>query len=148
MVGPTGSSPKIGLVDFVNNHHTGELQSRIADEDELPETFRLASRLGKDRIERAAEQYLGGAPSRQVARLLGVSKSGLLELLRSQGVPIRQRRTLTEGQIAEGARLYEAGLLLREVAERFEVSTEQVRTALLRHGVRMRPGRGGRGRRQ
>jgi hypothetical protein len=147
VVGPTGSSPKIGLVDFINNHHTGELQSQVAGDDELPETFRLASRLGEDRIEQAVDQYLGGASSRKIARSLGVSKTGLLELLRSRGVPIRQRRVLTNEQIAEGARLYASGLLLREVAERFDVSTEQARQALLRDGVRMRPGRGGRRRR-
>ncbi len=134
-------------MDFVNNHHTSELLSQTAADDPLPETFRLASRLGEDRIEDAAEQYLGGVSSRQLARSLGISKSGLLELLRSRGVPVRQRRALSQEQIVEGARLYESGLLLREVAAGFDVSTEQVRTALLGHGVRMRPGRGGRHRR-
>jgi hypothetical protein len=144
VVGPTGSSPKMGLVDFVDKHRTSELQSPVAADDELPETFRLASRLGEDRIGRAADAYLGGASSRQIARSLGVSKTGLLELLRSRGVPIRQRRVMTEVQIIAGALLYESGLYLRQVAERFDVSAEQVRHALRRHGVTMRHCRGGR----
>jgi hypothetical protein len=76
----------------------------------LPETFRFASRLGEDRIGRAADAYLGGASSRQIARSSGISKTGLLELLRSRGVQLRQRHTLTAEEIVEGARIYEAGL--------------------------------------
>jgi hypothetical protein len=148
MVGRSGPSPKTGLVDFINNHHGSELQSHARTGTTAPpDAFPLAVRLGGDAIDHAAAAYVAGASSREIARSLGVSKSGLLELLRSRCVPIRRRRVLTAEQIAEGARLYQGGLLLREIAERFDVSTEQVRQALIRHGVRMRPGRGGRRRR-
>jgi DNA-directed RNA polymerase specialized sigma subunit len=64
-------------------------------------------------------------------------------LLRRRGVVIRQRRSLSQDQVVEAAR-YESGLYLRQVAERFGVSTEQVRQALRRHGLTMREDRGGR----
>lgn len=130
------------LVNFINTHHTSgqQLQPRAADP--LPDLFSLAPRLGEERVADAIAAYEAGTSARQIAGPLGISRTGLLELLRSQGVEVRQRRTLTSEEIEVGARLYEGGSILREIAGRFDVSTEQVRTALLRRGVTMRPGRG------
>jgi DNA-binding CsgD family transcriptional regulator len=110
----------------------------------VPYVQRLVTRLGEDVIAQAVARYEAGESSVQIAKSLGVSKSGFVSLLKRRGVLIRQRRSLSHKEIVEAARLYESGLYLRQVAERFDVSTEQVRQALRRHGVVMRDDRGGR----
>jgi hypothetical protein len=147
MVGQTGPPPKKGLVRYVTNFPTSGLQSQWPDISAAPYVQRLSSRLGEDGIANAVARVDAGDSSVQIARSIGVIKTGMLSLLRRRGVTIRQRRSLTPEQVVEAARLYKSGLYLRQVAEQFDVSTEQVRTALRRHGVVMRDDRGGRKRR-
>lgn len=111
----------------------------------LPQVRQLSERLGSEEVTELVARYLDGASTRRLAEELDVSRSALTRLLRAEGVQVRSRRNLlTETNIDEAARLYTEGLLLRQVAARFEVSTETVRLALVRRGTHLRTGLGAR----
>ena len=89
--------------------------------------------------------YLAGKSAREVAKDLDVSKTAVLDLLRSAGIePRPRRRGLTPAQVDEAIELYSAGWLLREIGELHTVSRDCVRLALKARGVSMRPGLGAR----
>lgn len=102
----------------------------------------LRRRLPAGVIQEVVSRYDAGEETPLLCKEYGVSKGGLLKLLREEGVRLR-RQPLADGVVAEAARLYESGLSLTRVAERLGVSRESLRRGLLDAGVVMRS-RGGR----
>lgn len=71
----------------------------------------------------------------------GVSKSGILRLLREQGVELR-RQPLTDDQVSKAIRMYGEGRPIAVIAEHLDTSYNNVRQRLIKAGVQLRP-RGG-----
>ena len=72
----------------------------------------------------------------------GIDRRTVSTHLRRAG--ISSRRSLDEDQVQEAARLYEAGWSSGRLAQRFDVSADNVLKALRTAGVTIRPRRGGR----
>jgi transcriptional regulator with XRE-family HTH domain len=88
------------------------------------------------------ERYEQGATTAQLAESYGISRTAVKDLLHRQGVAVRRPVGLGAGEIDEAVRLYRAGWLLREIAEKFGVSQETMRRKLLGRGVVMPSGHG------
>jgi hypothetical protein len=139
LVGLSGYKLKTGLDQYL---HTAENGSHYTTSGLLPEAQALLDRLDAAQVVSAGQAYAAGASARQVAASVGVSKTGVLALLRELGLEPRAPRGLSEAQVDEAVELYTAGWLLREIGELYEVSRDCVRLALKQRGVRMRPGLG------
>lgn len=119
-------------------------QSREIDWDAVPDTptqepvRALRRRLSPEMRQEIVARYLSGENSLPLSRAYGVSKTGLLDLLRREGVELR-RRPITESDARWAARLYESGMSISEVVEQIGYSFSTVRRALHRSGVAMRP---------
>ena len=102
----------------------------------------LRRRLAPGTVDEIVKRYVDGESSPKLCIEYGVSRNGLLKLLRGRGVQIRQQPVPDE-VIAQAADLYEGGMSLAGVSERVDVPRNTVRNMLVAHGVTMRP-RGGR----
>jgi lambda repressor-like predicted transcriptional regulator len=89
-----------------------------------------------------AQEYLAGATMRELARRFNVHRTTISSCLHQLAVPLR-RQGLREDDLAELARLYQEGWSLARLGEKYDCDDETVRQFLLRHGVAMRPRRGG-----
>lgn len=93
---------------------------------------RVRRRLSPEVIARVVERYQTGATAAELGAEHGVSKNGMLKLLREQGVQIRAK-SLPTTVIAQAMHLHERGLSMRQVSEQLGVS----RTALRRNFQKM-----------
>lgn len=80
-----------------------------------------------------ASRYSAGETSTALAKEYGVAKSTILGILRANSVVVR-RQPLPKQQVAEAARLYEAGSSLSQVAEALKVNQETMRMAIIKAG--------------
>lgn len=103
-----------------------------------PRSIRL--RLGRAKIEEVVARYQAGETSTALAREFGVRSSGLVGLLRREGVQLRFRR-LTDAELDRASALYQAGHSLSQVAENLRAQQESVRLGLIKRSVPMRPAR-------
>jgi hypothetical protein len=142
VVGLSGYKLKTGIDQYLSG--IAENGSHYTTSGLLPEAQALLDRVDATEVVSAGQAYEAGASARQVAATLGVSKTGVLALLRALGLEPRARRGLSESEVDEAAALYESGLLLREIGAVFGVSRDCVRLALKAAGVQMRPGLGAR----
>lgn len=102
----------------------------------------ITRRLGAERIERLAVDYLAGEPTTVLMHTYGLSKSSVLQLLEASGVELR-RQPLAPDKVAEVVRLYrDEGCSLSTIVTRLGYPRESVRRSLIDAGVTMR-GRGG-----
>lgn len=81
----------------------------------------------------------------QLAEQYSVSATAVKDLLHRAGVAVRRPSGLNLDDVSEATRLYESGWLLREIAQKFDVSQEDVRRRLLAWAVVMRSGHGDHG---
>ena len=96
---------------------------------------------------RMCELYLGGASTRAIAKMSGLSKTTISRRLQAEGVELRGTGHTGGGQAltarwADVRRRYEAGASLRALAEDLGCSKRSVSNNLKRMGVKLR-GRGG-----
>jgi hypothetical protein len=129
------------LAQFLRNYISTLSELPVS---QLPHPRHLSRRFSPEQLDALGEGYEAGATAAELAAVVGVSKSALLELLHARGVPVRTRPSLSETEVDEAERLYAGGLLLREIGARFCVSRDCVRLALKRRGVKLRPGLGAR----
>ncbi len=104
----------------------------------------LSRRLDKHLVAEIGRAYEAGTTSTELAQELGVSRTGVLNLLRGSGVKIRTRRALTASEVDTAERLYGEGWILREIGAELGVSRDCVRVALLKRRVKLRVGLGAR----
>jgi orotate phosphoribosyltransferase-like protein len=119
-------------------------ESSLPSQKALPAPKSLSRRLEKHVVADIARAYEAGASSTELAQEFGVSRTGVLNLLRESGVKVRTRRTLTEAEVDTAERLYGEGWILREIGQDLGVSRDCVRLALLKRGVKLRVGLGAR----
>ena len=98
----------------------------------------LRRRLAPQTIAEVVTRYDAGEDTPSLSREYGISKCGLLRLLRNEGVTLR-KQPMTPREAEEAARLYKSGLSITEVGERIGYSYSTLRKSLHRSGVAMRP---------
>lgn len=103
---------------------------------------RVMDRFTPEQLAELVAQYRAGTPTTALCRQYGLSKSSVLETLRSAGVQMR-RQPLTADQVARAVRLYESGLSQSHVAKQLGLAQSSLQLALTRAGVEMRPPTGG-----
>lgn len=89
-----------------------------------------------------AIEYEAGATTPSLCETYGLSKTGILCILRDEGVKLR-RRPLTSDQVQVARSLYENGHPIAAIATRLDTSYNNVRQRLIKEGVKLRA-RGGR----
>lgn len=98
----------------------------------------LRRRLAPQTIAELVARYNAGANTPALSREYGISKTGLLELLHTEGVSLR-RRSVTPEVADRAVRLYESGLTIDEVMEQVGYSYSTIQRMLHEKGVAMRP---------
>ena len=96
--------------------------------DGASDSRRVRRRLSPEAIAQVVERYRAGATAAELGAEHGVSKNGMLKLLREQGVQIRAK-SLPTTVITQAKHLHERGMSMRQVSEQLGVS----RTALRRN---------------
>jgi hypothetical protein len=104
---------------------------------EVP-TRSLRRRLSPQETAELVTRYNAGEVSPALSKEYGISKCGLLQLLRKEGVSLR-KQAITPEDAKRAARLYESGLTIDEVVEQIDSSYSTVRKVLHQSGVIMRP---------
>ena len=99
----------------------------------------LRRRLGARKVKELVSRYEAGEYTTDLSREYGISKAGLLDLLRGEGVSIR-KQPMTPEDIDRAVELYESGLTIKQVVEQIGYSNGPIRSALHARGVRIRPG--------
>jgi transposase-like protein len=82
--------------------------------------------------------YASGTPASDLAARFGVHRSTVWKLAFQAGL-VTRRPELSDEVRAEAARLYESGFTLVQVSERFGISDEGVRSAVVAVGGTIRP---------
>lgn len=100
--------------------------------DGAADSRRVRRRLSPETIAQIVERYRAGATAAELGAEHGVSKNGMLKLLREQGVQIRTK-SLPTAVVTQAKRLHERGASMRQVSEQLGVS----RTALRRNFQKM-----------
>lgn len=97
----------------------------------------LRRRLFAQAITEIVARYNAGENTPALSREYGISKTGLLQLLRVEGVTLR-RRPMTHEDIEWAVRLYKSGLTIDEVVKQVGYSSSTIQRALHQKGVMMR----------
>ncbi len=101
----------------------------------------LRRRLEPALVKQIATEYEAGSTTPNLCETYGLSKTGILRLLRDEGVALR-RRPLANDQVEVARMLYEHGHPIAAIATRLDTSYNNVRQRLIKEGVQLRP-RGG-----
>lgn len=111
---------------------TSDLPERV--QPALRERQKVTRRRSQEAIDRLVSAYLTGVPTTQLVQEFNLGKGTVLRILRDAGVAMR-RQGLPDDQLPEAAALYESGVPLARIAERYGVSTKNVHTRLRAAGV-------------
>jgi DNA-binding transcriptional regulator LsrR (DeoR family) len=147
MVGTVRPKLNPALVQFVRiwvDDLSGVSEFSAGADDAMPVPSSLSRRLDKEVVAEIGRAYEAGATSTALAQEFGLSRTGVLNLLRGSGVKVRTRRALTEPEVDTAERRYGEGWILREIGDELGVSRDCVRLALLKRGVKLRVGLGAR----
>lgn len=117
----------------------GQSEDRVSHRP-VPSLPTKRTRIDAETLDRLAERYTAGESLHVLAAELGFERALIAELLRERGIAVRYR-IVSDDDIVEAAALYEAGLSLKRVGERFGVSANAVQDAFIAAGIRRRPER-------
>lgn len=98
----------------------------------------LRRRFTCQEISEIVSRYQAGDSIPALCRDFGLSKGGVLQLLRDEGVEMR-KQAITPEDAKQAARFYEDGLSVAEIVEQIGYSYSTVRKCLHASGVAMRP---------
>ncbi|WP_255204925.1 helix-turn-helix domain-containing protein [Actinomadura sp. BRA 177] len=93
-------------------------------------------------MQQLVDDYLDGSTVYQLGERFGVSRQTVSRLLKRHGVTMRMAG-MSQEQIDEAARLYEAGQSLARIGAHLGFNDMTVRSRLIERGVKMRPRQGG-----
>jgi hypothetical protein len=109
---------------------------------ERPVTSSKISKLGEDTEKRIVDLYRTISPWR-ISKELDVAMSSVIHVLLKHGVYKRVNKTpvfiWSCSQKRTICSLYKSGLTIREIAKKFNASTEPIRQILLKNGVKLKP---------
>lgn len=98
----------------------------------------LRRRLSRKEIAEIVFRYQAGDSTPTLCRDFGLSKGGILQLLRNEGVSMR-KQAMTSADAKQAACLYGGGMSITEIVEQIGYSYSTVRKSLHESGVAMRP---------
>lgn len=98
-------------------------------------------RVSADVIQQLVEDYQAGTPSTQLTTKYQLGKGTVLQLLREQGVQLRNQ-PMTPDQVQQAIQLYQDGLSLVAVGNRLGIDQSTVLDALKRAGIPRRDAHG------
>ncbi|MGV9676459.1 helix-turn-helix domain-containing protein [Nocardia sp. NPDC003482] len=102
----------------------------------------MRRRLSPQTQAQIVEAYEAGTPTTELARQFGVAKSGILKLLKDNGVEMR-RQPMTMEEVDLAVKLYqEEKLSLLAVGQKLGKPKGTIRDVLLGRGVRLRDAHG------
>jgi hypothetical protein len=84
------------------------------------------------------EAYEGGASMAGLAREYGVRRVSISALLRREGVSIRVRRVMSQGEVDRAVQLYVGGLSLQKIGDQLGWDHKTIYGQLKKRGVVMR----------
>jgi hypothetical protein len=84
------------------------------------------------------EAYEGGASMAELARMYGVRRVSISALLRREGVSIRVRRVMSQGEVDRAVQLYVGGLSLQKIGDQLGWDHKTIYGQLRKRGVVMR----------
>lgn len=94
--------------------------------------------LRADELAAMIADYQSGATLIELASKHGYNRVGISCALKHASVRLRNQGLNTE-QIDQAVRLYQSGMSLARIGDRFDVNATTVRTRLIQRGVTMRP---------
>jgi len=97
----------------------------------------LRRRLSPQVIDGLVARYNAGEDTPALSREYGISKTGLLQLLRAEGVCFR-RHAISPEDVERVVRLYESGMTITQVMGQVGYSYGTIRRVLHEHGVALR----------
>lgn len=97
----------------------------------------LRRRLSPETVVELARRYEAGEHTTALSKEYGISRSGLISLLRSEEVTLR-RRPLSTTATERAIQLYEEGLTIQQVSAQVDASYGTIRKMLHRKGVEVR----------
>lgn len=100
-------------------------------------TRSLRRKLSPEVIRKIVRRYKSGEYTTDLSREYGISKSGLLKLLRSEGVSLRMQ-PITPKDEHRAVKIYEGGMTINQMAERVGYSYGTIRRVLHENGVAVR----------
>jgi AraC-like DNA-binding protein len=100
---------------------------------------RIRRRLSPQAIEELIARYTAGEATPALSREVGISASGLRDLLRAEGVSLRGH-AITPEDVKKVVQLYEHGLTITAVVAHIGYSRDTIRKVLVEHGVALRSG--------
>lgn len=98
----------------------------------------MRRRLDADAIQELVQRYNVDEYTTDLSREYGISKSGLLRLLRDEGVKLRKQPITPEDE-SRTVLLYESGLTITQAEERIGYLYGTIRQVLHENGVEVRP---------
>jgi hypothetical protein len=96
----------------------------------LPQVQRLDRRLSAETVAELVQAYRDGVGTPELRRRYDLSQGSVIRILHRHGVQMRNQG-LADGDIATAAELYRGGATLARLGERFGVSPNAVRRALI-----------------
>lgn len=108
----------------------------------------------EEKVDEWVELYESGSNINEIAELSGFNRNTISKRLQSRGIVLRpggkgnSSGRVTEEMVKEWITQYESGIVLREIAKRYEVSDTTVKNHLKKHGVKEPIGDGDIGRTQ
>lgn len=85
-------------------------------------------------IRQMVREYEAGMTTPELCRKYGISKGGILRLLREEGAQIRSQ-PMSEDMIAQATQLYRSGVGIPAIAEQLGVTRQGLRRVLVREGI-------------
>jgi hypothetical protein len=107
----------------------------------VPPITRVDRRLPAETIAELVQAYRDGVSTPELERRYELSHGSVIKILHGHGVEMR-RQGLADSDLDMAAELYRAGQTLAQLGERFRVSPNAARRAVIAEGVAMRA-RGG-----
>jgi DNA-directed RNA polymerase specialized sigma24 family protein len=104
-----------------------------------PKKRQAQHRLKPDEVAELVKAYENGEPVDTLASRFGICLDTLFCHLKRHKVSLRNEKLLRGDDLDAAAALYIEGFSLRAVGERFNVSGDTVRRALVKMGVHIRP---------
>jgi len=98
-------------------------------------------RLSLGEIDRLKRSYQAGVTLKNLAHDFDIHRTTAAELLKRAGIP-RRRKGLSDDQLEQAIRKYEAGDSTATIGASLGFSAETVRTTLMRQGIQIRKRRG------
>jgi len=100
--------------------------------------YNLVERLSEDEVAQIITAYQGGKSANVLAREYGCNRKAIIGHLKKHGVTVSCSKIRSEETALQIIALYESGILISEIAKRYEVSDSSINRLLHANRVKVR----------